>query len=120
MAVVGTLTTALRAAVVDIGRLLRLESRLVIRSMLMILVALLWFGVLLATAWVGGMVALALLFVQLGLMPAAAAGVVVLLNLALLFFPRRILRRSTPRLGFPVTRATIAAALNRLRGRPAV
>jgi len=110
------LTDALRAVVVEILNLITLETRLAIRSMLVALLAFLGMFVLLATAWVGAMVALTLLFIHIGLLPILAVLMLVTLNLLLLPVLRGFIRRCLARLSYPVTRATLINALGQLRG----
>ncbi len=110
------LTGAVRLAVGELLNLFTLETRLAIRSLLTMLLAFLGMIVLLATAWVGSMVALTLLFVRLGFIPVFAVLVVVALNLVMLPFLRRLIQSRLATLGYPVTRATLTNALVHLRG----
>ena len=110
------LSGAVRLAAGELLNLFTLETQLAIRSMLAVLLAFLGMFVLLATAWVGSMVALTLLFVRIGFTPLVAVLVVVALNLVMLPFLRRLIQRRLARLGYPVTRATLTNALVHLRG----
>lgn len=111
------LTDAIRMAVGEILNLIGLETRLAIRSLLVVMIALLGICVLLATAWVGSMVVLTLLLMQFGLPPIVAVATLVSLNLLMLPIIRGLIRRRMVSVRYPVTRATLTSALSQLRGR---